>query len=137
VAGKGVHIGPDRFRVHGDGADGLGAVYKGQHAALSGEAADLLQGQYLPALPVHVREGDEARPRAHLGLDLLGRHRGRDEVHLHPEAPLQVVQRREASGVLGGGRDHLVSLPPVYRGGAEVHAVGGVLGEGEVVGVGL
>src|SRR5215218_2425636 len=32
VAGEGVHVGAGRRRVHGDVADGLGAVYEGQYA---------------------------------------------------------------------------------------------------------
>ena len=78
----------------------------------------------------------EARLRRQQGVDLLRRHRGLDQVDLHPVTPLQVVEWRQAAGVFRGDRDRFVVLSPVYRGDAQVHAVGGVLGEGHVVGAG-
>ncbi len=46
------------------------------------------------------------------------------------------MKRRQAAGVLGSGREDLIALAPVDGGHPEVHAVGGVLGEGDVVGAG-
>src|SRR5918997_726051 len=45
------------------------------------------------------------------------------------------MKGHETTRVLGAARDDLVARPPVESEGAEVHAVGGALGEGYVIGV--
>jgi hypothetical protein len=80
-----------------------------------------------------VRQGDEACTGRQGGFYLLRRHGGRDQVDLRSEAILQVVERHEAARVLRSDRDDLVAFAPIYRADAEVHAVGGVLGEGHLI----
>jgi hypothetical protein len=134
VAGEGVHVGAGGRHVYLDVPDRLGPVHQGQDSPVAGEGTDLLQRQHLAVRPVDVGEGDEARLRRQRGFDLLRRYWRRHQVDLHPEAPSEIVERREAAGVFGGDRECFVALSPVDRGDAEVHAVGCVLGEGHVVG---
>src|SRR4028119_1470187 len=83
--------------------------------------------------------GGRGRPggRGEDGYYLPGRHRRRDEIEVEAEAAGRGVERHEAAGVFCCGRDHPVTRAPVDGDDAEVHAVGGVLGKGDVVGAGV
>jgi hypothetical protein len=134
MAGESVHVSSGSSHVDRYIPDRLGAVNEGKDVPLAGHSADLPQRQHFSVRPVYMRYGDEARLQRQGGFELLWRHGGRDEVDLHPEAALEVVERYQAARVLCCSREDLVAFAPVYRADAEVHAVGGVLGEGHVVG---
>src|SRR5919199_2009398 len=82
-----------------------------------------------------MRERDEARFASHRFLDLLSCHRGREESEPDAVALPQSAKRDGAARVLRAAGYDFVTFPPVKGKGPEVHAMGGVLGEGDVLGV--
>ncbi len=133
MAGEGVHVRPGRRSVHGDVADRLGAVYQRQDSAFAGGGADLLQRQYLARGPVHVGEGDEPRAVCHGFFYLLRRYRRRDELYFYPKPFPESVERDQATRMLRGRRDHLVSRLPIHRVRAEAHSLRRALSQGHIL----
>jgi len=83
-----------------------------------------------------MADREQARARRQGGGDGVQRlsaeaHIG--DVDLDPEALLDDVQREEAGFVLDAGGRHLVAGPPVKAEGDDVHAVGGVVSEGDAL----
>ena len=69
-------------------------------------------------------------------FDLLGRYGGDTSFTLTPKRFLRLWSGTRQPGCSVVAEIDLVALAPVDRGDAQVHAVGGVLGEGHVVGTG-
>jgi hypothetical protein len=126
----GVEVVPPR--LDRDRAGRLGAVH--EHGQ-SGRILDLLDGEHVAGLPGHVREGDQARPRCHLGQDRLQRALGRLCPHRGDSHDrLRSVERAQEAEVLRVRGDDLVLGSQAQPGEDDVAAFRRRRGQRDVLG---
>ncbi|GBD16129.1 hypothetical protein HRbin26_01024 [bacterium HR26] len=133
-----VDIHSERGQVHRDRAGRLGAVDGHQDPLAVRERDDLLERENGAGVPGQVGDNDHAGAPGEQALDRSGnvpravaQPRRADD---HAVAVGHVEDRALAARVLHVGGDDLVARLPVDPHHREVHAVGGVAGEGDVAG---
>ena len=129
-----IGVAADVAHVDGNLPDGLGAVDDGEDAPAAGFGADLPDGQHDAVHRNDMGYGDDARPRGHLGQDIVddrlrvvGGHRNGGLPVFEFVARGGSLPAGPAAAVFLVGIDDLVALAQAEAVGEVVHADGGVL----------
>ena len=143
VAAGGVGVDLQLFDIHGEHTRRLSAVAGQQDILWTGDGGDFGQGHAQPGGRIYVAEAADPGARGDAILDELQdfvltrcRSRKMDLAHAHPVQFGHVQPAHHAARMFVIGGENLVTGLQAHATGHQVHALGGVAGQEDLVGVG-